>query len=585
MSKLLIILFFTAAFATAENVFPKPDWKPERDPIASEDAYPGGTINIFASQSPKSFNYYLETSYTAAQVWGLMYETLLDSNSVTLADEPGLARKWVIADDKKTFTFHMDPDAKWSDGKPVTAQDVKWTFDIVMDPKSLTGPHKTDLERFESPEIIDDSTIRFSAKEVHWKNLNAAGGFYILPKHVMAEKDFNKLNFDFPIISGPYRIKELKDGIYVMMERREDWWMRGSVRTEGLYNFDEIKFRFYAERDNAYEAFKKGDIDVFPVYTAHRWVTQTKGEKFDRNWIVKQKIYNHNPVGYQGFAMNMRRPPLDDVRVRKAIAHLIDRPKMNETLMHKQYFLHKSYYEDLWGQAHPCPNVTVAFEKAAARKLLTDAGWIANPETGILEKDGKQFHLRVLTRSASADKFIAIIKEDFKDVGIELSVDKKDWAAWIKDMDAFNFDLTWAAWGAGPRKDPESMWYSKEADRESGNNYTGFKNDAVDTLIEKQRSIFDINERHEIVRQVDNIIFNEHPYALLWNINYTRLLYWQKFGMPDTILSKYGEETSVIGYWWYDEDTADDLTAAREETVTMPQMPTTINFDDIFEND
>ena len=111
------------------------------------------------------------------------------------------------------------------------------------------------------------------------------------------------------------------------------------------------------------------------------------------------------------------------------------------------------------------------------------------------------------------------------------------------------------------------------------------KDAKLDTLIEKQRSIFDINERHEIVRQVDNIIFNEHPYALLWNINYTRLLYWQKFGMPDTILSKYGEETSVIGYWWYDEDTADDLTAAREETVTMPQMPTTINFDDIFEND
>ena len=95
--------------------------------------------------------------------------------------------RWSIGDDKQTFTFHIDPKARWSDGKPVTAHDVKWTYEAIMDPKNLTGPHKVALERFEAPVVLDEHTIRFNAKEVHWRNLGAVGGFQILPRHVFGK--------------------------------------------------------------------------------------------------------------------------------------------------------------------------------------------------------------------------------------------------------------------------------------------------------------------------------------------------------------------------------------------------------------
>ena len=511
-----------------------------------------------------------------------MFETLLSNHPLTLEYEPGLAEKWSISDDKKTFVFSIDKRAAWSDGRPLTAHDVKWTFDAILDPKNLTGPHKVSLERFESPVVLDDHTIRFRAKDVHWMNLGAVGGFQILPKHVFEKLDFNKINFEFPVVSGLYALGTIDEGNFITLKRRRDWWNGNAKSTQYTGNFDTLKFRFYAERENAFEAFKKGQFDLYPVYTSRLWVNETKGDKFTNGWIVKQKIYNQNPIGFQGFAMNMRKPPFDDIRVRMAMAHLLDRPKMNSTLMYGQYFLHRSYFEDLYDKDHPCPNRLIEFDKTKARDLLKQAGWMVNPATGILEKDHQKFSFKFLTREASTDTFLAIYAEDLKDAGIELIIDRKDWAAWAKDMDEFNFDMTWAAWGSGVFKNPESMWSSSEAERKSGNNITGFKNSAVDALIEEQKSIFDVQERNAIYRKIDHIIYQAYPYVLLWNINYTRLLYWNKFGTPETVLSKYGNETSAYWYWWLDKDSEADLNDAMIRGLPLPPKEPSIFFDEIF---
>ncbi len=583
MKKLIFFLIlFAASFAFADEMFPQKGWKDKPNPLVSPDAVPGGEISVFAGQYPKSLNYYLDNNVLSAEIFGAMYESLLSMNPVTLEYEPGLAEKWSISDDKKTFTFHIDKKARWSDGSLVTAYDVKWTYDTIMDPGNLTGPHKVDMERFEPPVVIDKHTIRFRAKDVHWKNLGAAGGFHILCRHAFEGKDFNKVNFTFPVVSGQYRLGEINEGIFLSLERREDWWNRNAKRFGGTGNFQTIKFKFFAERENAFEAFKKGMIDLFPIYTARIWINETQGENFFKNWIVKQKIFNHNPIGFQGFAMNMRRPPFDDVRVRKAMTLLLDRRKMNKTLMYGQYFLHKSYFEDLYSKKNPCPNPLVGMDKEKARDLLRQAGWVVNRKTGFFEKNGKKFSFKFLTRSASSEKFLAIYAEDLKDVGIELVIDKKDWAAWARDMDEFNFQMTWAAWSSGIFKDPEGMWSSKEADRKSGSNITGFKNSKVDELIEKQKLIFDIKKRNEIYRKIDQIVYNTWPYVLLWNIDYTRLLYWNKFGTPDTVLSKYGDERSAYWYWWLDEDSEADIDDAMKNKAFLPQKESSVYFDEIF---
>ena len=579
---IFIILNLAAPLVAADNFFPPADWQDRLDPLAGPDAVAGRKISVWLGPYPKSLNYYLDTSSQAAQVFGALFETLLTQNPITLAFEPALAERWSVSADKRSFTLYLNKNARWSDGTPLTAADVRFTYDTIMDPKNLTGPHKLAMEDFNPPEVLDGFTIRFVAKNIHWRNLMSIGGMQVLCKAAYQNKDFNKINFDFPVVSGPYRVGAINEGILITLKRRNDWWNQKSKRTRNTYNFETIVFKFFSERENAFEAFKKGLIDLFPVYTARQWVNGTKGERFSNNWIVKQKIFNRKPVGFQGFAMNMRKTPFDDVLVRKAMAHLVDRRKINATLMYNQYFLHRSYYEDLYSKKNPCPNPITELDKKKARSLLKQAGWVVNAKTGYLEKNGRRFRFTFLTREASTDKFLTIFMEDLKDVGIEMVIDRKDWAAWARDMEEHNFQMTWAAWGAGLFKDPEGMWSSKEADRKGGSNITGFKNKTVDKLIEEQKSIFDIKKRNNIVRKIDAIVYQAFPYVLLWNINYTRLLYWNKFGTPEWVLSKYGDESSIYGYWWFDEDSAAELEDAMAEKALLPHKAATIKFDDHF---
>lgn len=554
------------------------------DPLASPDAYPGGKIVIFSGQYPKSLNYYLENSSFAAEIFGFFFESLLSIDPVSLKYEPGLADKWEISKDKKTFIFHIDPRAKWSDNTPVTAKDVVWTYKTIMDPKNMTGANKLSLGRFFPPKIIDRLTVRFSAKTVHWKNLLTLAGFQIMCEHAYSKGDFNKINFSFPVVSGPYALFKLEETNFIEIDKRDDWWQKNLPENRGKFNFKAIVFKFFAERENAFEAFKKGAIDLFPVYTSRLWIRETNGDDFIAGRIVKQKVYNHRPVGFQGFAMNMRTFPFNELAARKAMALLLDRKKMNRTLMYDQYFLQRSYYEDLYSDKLPCKNPVICLDRKKAAKILSDAGWRANPKTGILEKNGRPFSFRFLTRSAASEKFLSIYAEDLKDAGIELVIDKKDWAAWARDMDSFNFQMTWAAWGAGIFKDPEGMWASSEASRQGGANITGFSNPVVDRLIEKQKTIFNVKKRNQICREIDGIVFKAYPYVLLWNIDYTRLLYWNRFGMPATVLSKYGDETSALTYWWVDEDADAALKDAVKNRLPLPIHPFKVRFDDLVKN-
>ncbi len=566
--------------AAAKTVYPEDGWREKPDPIASEYARRGGEIVVFGGQYPKSINYYLDNNVLSSEIFGVMFESLLTINPVTLDYEPNIALRWSISDDKASYTFHIDPDARWSDGEPITAFDVRWTYDTIMEPKNMTGPHKISMERFDPPEVIDSHTIRFTAKDVHWKNLLSLGGLSIMPEHAYGDKDFNKIVFDFPVVSGPYEPGRIREGTFIEFDRRDEWWQNDRPRNQNKYNFDTVTFRFFAERENAFEAFMQGRIDLFPVYTSRIWINETTSNPFIRTHIIKQRIFNHQPIGFQGFAMNMRRKPFEDKRVRKAMAMLLDRKKMNQTLMYNQYFLHQSYFEDLYSPENPCKNPVIEKDTRRARQLLAEAGWKTNPDTGYLEKDGRRFTFKFLTRQAGSGRFLSIYGEDLKDAGIDMEVDQKDWSAWARDMDEFNFDMTWAAWSSGIFKDPEGMWASGEAGRQGGANITGFSDPEVDRLIEKQKTVFNVEERNDIYRRIDRIVFESYPYILLWNTDYTRLLYWNKFGIPATVLSKYGDENSALWYWWADPDSDAILKDALERDLPLPPREMNVHFDE-----
>ncbi|MBK9498804.1 MAG: ABC transporter substrate-binding protein [Leptospiraceae bacterium] len=550
-----------------------PEALKQSNPIASPNAVKGGSFKIYSHQFPKSLNYYLEQYSTTARIYTSMFEPLTANHPITLDNIPHIAKEWKISKDKKKFTFIIDQNAKWSDDKPITAHDVLFTFNTIMDKKNNTAVFRIGLSRFEMPVVIDDYTIEFTAKNIHWDNFNTiATGIYILPKHYYEGKDFNKENFEFPIISGPYKLAESKPGRYVRMVRRGDYWQRAYPFNNGRYNFDDVFYKVYNEEAIGYQAMLKGDMDIFPSYKAATWVTEAVGEKFDKNYIVKQRIFNEKPLGFQGWAMNTRRDIFKDKRVRKAIAHLVNRKEMIEKLAYNEYDPTNSYYPDYYLNGEVNPNEAIEFDPEKARELLTEAGWKPNA-SGILEKGGKEFSITILDRDKSTEKYFTVFMEAAKQLGIKANIETTDLAAWSARKDNYDFDLTWAAWGGGVFKDPEPMWFAKYADEKGQNNLAGIKNKEVDALIEKQKSEFSLAKRNEIVKKIDTIIYKEYPYVLLWHLTNTRLMYWNKFGMPDMPLGRYGTEDYATDFWWFDSKKNEELEKAIKDNVALPVSP------------
>jgi microcin C transport system substrate-binding protein len=550
------------------------------NPLAGKNAKKGGTIRL-NSVPPKSQNGYTDNNVYTRMTFELMYESMLGMDPMTMDVMPGLAKAWEVSADGREFVFEMDARARWSDGERVTAEDVKWTFDVVMDAKNDTGVWKVMLGGFESP-VVEGEKVVFRKKGEavrNWRDLITLGGFPILPRHRLEGKDFNRLDFVGEVVSGPYELARVEEQVEAEWRRQGAWWRGGFEAYRNVYNFDRIILRYYIDNENAFEALKAQAIDVYPVYTARIMAQETYGEKFEKNWLLKRRVRNHAPIGFQGFAMNMRRFPFDDVRVRKAMAMLIDRETMNRTMMSNAYFLLRSYFTDLYDGEHVCTNELWRYDVGAAQELLAQAGFRRNAE-GILEKDGKEFSFTFLSRSSTEDKFLALFDHALRACGIRMAIVRKDFAGWMRDMDGFNFDMTWAAWGAGTIKEPEAMWLSSEADRKGSNNITGFKSAAVDELIRREKTMADMATRNAAYREIDARLAAEVPYALLWHVDETRLIYWNKFGMPPTCLDRFSGEEAVLTYWWYDEDRAAELKEARAKKTCLPNVPERVNFDE-----
>ena len=568
-------MLFVTILLAAVTWYPAADWSERPDPAASPYARRGGTIRLNGAQPPKSFNAYVDNNNYSAMVFDLLYGKLLGMNAATSELEPSLARKWAVSDDGREFTFVLDERAKWSDGEPVTAEDVRWTFDAVMDPKAATGPWKSMLGFFDPPEIVDARTVRFRKKGESprdWRDILNCAMFWILPKHAFAGQDFDKLNLVNAVVGGAYVIARAEPQVETELRRHGNWWCQDLPQCRGTMNFDRILVRYFVDNENAFEALKKRKIDVYPVYSARIYASETGGAAFQHNWILKRNVHNHSPIGFQGFAMNMRRPPFDDLRVRKAMAALLDRETMNRTMMNSAYFLLNAYYADVYDEKHPCRNEMHTYDPAKAARLLAEAGWAKDPKDGKLKKDGCPFAFTFLSRGTTEDKFLALFDQALKAQGIAMTIDRKDFASWMRDMDEYAYDMTWASWGAGTVKYPELFWLAAEADRKGSNNITGLKSAEVDRLIAEEKGFDDVAKRLDAYRKIDALVAAEVPYVLLWQTDSTRLLYWNKFGTPKGVLASGQREEAVLPYWWYDEDRAEELDRAIRGGGFLPSV-------------
>ncbi len=512
-------------------------------------------LSLYNSEFPKSFNYFVDGSVDSAIVFGLVYETLMELDPNTLEYQPLIAKSIETSKDKKSFTVIIDSRAKWADGQQITTDDILFTFDTIMDPKNLTPVQRMFYSRFERPEIIDKYTVLFKAKTVHYNNLIALVDFSVLPKHLFEGKDFNKsFTMNLPPGSGPYVLSEVKEGRYYELTRRKDYWADQLPHHKRTYNFARIKFKVIRDEEVAFEAFKKGDFDIFVDITGKRWATETNSEQFQKNWIVKQKIYNYAPQGIYGLALNMRKSLFQDLRVRQAIFHLLDRKTMLEKFEYNQFESLSSYWPSLYGSNKSNPSIE--YNPILAKKLLKEAGFTRLDKDGYLINDqGKNLEFTISYATDIYEKHLTLFVEDCKQIGVKVNLERISWATLIKKMDEYKFDTVMMGWSGTLFGEPEQLWHSKYAAELGGSNLPGYKNPEVDRLIDSMPPVFDVNERNKIIKKIDTIIYRDTPYVLFWGRNYSPLFYKNIFDTPKTVLSKYNSSrylSDIIVYWRFD---------------------------------
>ena len=547
------------------------------DPIAAAGANRGGIYTAWGGPNPKSLNVWLDPWALSGQVMDLMFESLVTMHSTSNEPVGVLAESWTSSPDNMEFTVRLRPEARWSDGHPVTAEDIQFYYDTIMNEDHLTPVARATLSRFARPEVVDEHTIRIRSTEENWKAFWEAGGFVAFPKHIWEGQDFNRVNFEFPVVSGPYRLHDYRRNRFVVLQRRGDWWGRMLRYNLDKYNFDYLRFRFQEDRNAALETFKKGDYDVYSIYTASIWAQQTENiEAVERGWVVRQEIYNDEPRGFQGFAINLRRPKFQDVRVRQALAHLLNREQMLEQLMFNQYFLLNSYFPDLYpGNQNPAVPV-VAYNARRASDLLDQAGWEVGTD-GIRRKDGQTLQINFITY-ASDSRHMNIYVEDLRRAGLEVEVELLSKAEVTRRTDEFNFDLYWINTGAGRLRDPEPMFHSRYAEEQASSNLAGVADARVDQLLEQLRRERNLTRREVLLRQLDLRLMELSPYVLLWQSDRTRLLYWNRFGMPESVLDRFNREDVIPIYWYNDREKAERLAEAEQSGQELPKPPASIDF-------
>ena len=549
-------------------------------PLGSPDAIPGGFLKTNIPMWPDNLRTLGTGSntYLNSIVESLCYEPLVTMHPTTLEFVPALASHWWISEDKMTFRYRIDPRAHWSDGKPVTADDVVATYNLIMD-KTLKDPmNELNYGVMEQPVKKSKYIVEVKCKEKHWRNFITFSGMKPLPAHElegMTGEDYLKdYNFKYTAVTGPYIVlpEDIKKEESLTVTRRPDYWGDSVEANKGLYNFQKIRFVVIRDDRLAFEQASKGDLDFYAVYTAKWWVDELPmQEAVQNNWLIRRKVYNNAPAGIQGLALNMREAPLDDVNVRKALCHLFNRRLMVEKFAYNEYDMLFSYFPN--SDMENPNNEKIEYDPQKAVDLLKESGWTERGADGILMKDGKRLSLVMQYNSKGLEKYYTSYKEDLKQAGVELKLELfNPETLWQNVMDR-KFQISSMAWSAILFPEPKSNWHSSMANQSGSNNIAGFSDPKADELMDKYNASFDLAERQKLLREMDGIIHAQHPYVLGWYLPCERILYWRKFGTPKSVLNKYDDWRGVFTTWWFDPSQAETLAAARKSGKALEPIP------------
>ena len=533
-----------------------------------------GTLRTEGPESNSALNY---------MIGPMVYESLLTIHPTTLDYMPVLATHWQVSADKSTYRFRINPNARWADGQPVSADDVvaSWTF--RMD-KGLQDPsNQMTFGKFEKPVAESKYIVSVKSKVLNWRNFLYFSGMSILPAHVLKNVDgatyLKDYNFKLMPGSGAYTVDEadIVKGKSVTIRRRTDYWAEKHRRNVGLNNFDEIRETVVRDQKLAFEMFKKGDIDDYYVNVSREWVEEMDFDRVQRGLVQKRKIFNDSPSGFSGIAFNTRKEPFSDIRVRKGLTLLQNRDELIKKLFFNEYVPLNSYYAG--GIYENQRNPKNLYDQQAALQLLAEAGWKDRDGQGRLTKNGQPLTLELLYSGKGSEAWMTVYQEELRKLGIGLNLRLVTPETLFKLVMDRNFGMVSMAWGALLFPNPETSFGSELADQQNNNNITGFKDARVEELLKQYDKEYDPKKRIAQIQEIDGILANSYQYILRWDVPFQRVAYWNRFGHPEGYLTRIGDYTDMTALWWVDSQKDAELRKAMgDNQVKLPVGSTEVRY-------
>lgn len=471
-------------------------------------------------EEPPSLNPLLPST-DDSWVTAFITESLLYKNPETYDWEPLLASAYKVTEGGKAYEFTLREGAVWSDGKPVTVEDVEFSFKLNFDPRYPSAERRAALEAVESLEIVDRRRVRFRVKSSSFLNFRTVATLRILPRHIFELTDKPAaVRIQYPIGSGPYRFDNWAAGRSLTLVRNPRWWGWKDPENLGKFNPYRLAFRFVGADHLAYEMLKRGDLDYMAL-TPEQYLKAVDNYSPDLPFVL-QKVTNKFPTFMNSLVLNLRKPLFQDLRVRKAIVSLIDRPTIQRTFFRGLSDLAAGpwYNESVFAdpKVHPIP-----YDRAEAIRLLKEAGWDQAEREPFFFRmvNGKKDFLRftIQTSNRVALRHLTFIKEDAAKAGVDIDLKLVDRTTFTQALDGRTFDVADYGWGSPVEFDPSPAWTC--AQTASGLNVSGYCDPRADELAAKAAVTFDLEERIPYLREMYRLIAEAVPQVFLLNENST----------------------------------------------------------------
>ncbi|MEO0619515.1 MAG: extracellular solute-binding protein [Pseudomonadota bacterium] len=549
-------------------------------PYANPQAPQGGTLRLGLRGTFDSLNPLINKGAVAPGVRGYVYESLLARN----ADEPFalyglLAEKVETPDDRSWVAFTLNPKARWSDGKPVTAQDVIHSHAILRD--KGRNNHRTYYSKVTEVTQTGPRTVRFSFADGSDRELALIMGLMpVVPKHALSIEALQKTTLVPPLGSGPYRIASLDAGRNIVYERNPDYWGKDVPAMRGRHNFTTVRYDFFRDVNTLREAFSKGVYDVRGEGDPAQWALGYDFPAVARGDVIKATFETGRPSGMAALAFNTRREMFSDVRVRRALTLMFDFEWLNRTLYHGLYSRTQSFYDRSPLSSHGKPATadervllgsyaaqippalmdgSYALPKSdgrgrnrknirAAIELLKDAGYVLRNRRMVNARTGAPLAFEIMIVSQPQQKMLSNFVATLRKVGIAVRVRQVDSSEFTRRRNTFDFDMTPFTWSSSlsPGNEQLHRWSAAAADSEGSFNVTGAKNPAIDAMIAALLAARERPAFETAVRAYDRTLMAGEYIIPLYHLPEQWVAHWKHLAYPST--------TALYGYqldtWW-----------------------------------